>query len=251
MSKWHTIKTYAYLCRLINSKLYLGKMKSREELSEKYIRGNGIEIGALLSPLKTFNDAKMKYVDRFGEDGLRKHYPEIGIKGLIQPDIIDNGEILDKIENDSLDFIIANHFMEHTENFIGTLRNHLNKVKVSGILYYAIPNKNETFDFYRECSTFEETLEDEKDNGIGNRYRRYKDWVENVGIKYNKHVYYDIEQEMKGLMARQYSIHFYVWDYESFKKMIEQVKDYLNNFSILEYVPSSKIENILILRREK
>lgn len=226
-------------------------MKSREELSEKYIRGNGIEIGALLGPLKTFNDAKVKYIDRLDEDGLIKHYPEIDIEGLIQPDIIDNGEILNKIDNGTLDFVIANHFMEHTENFIGTLRNHLNKVKVLGILYYAVPNKNYSFDLYRECSTFEEMLDDEKDNGIGNRYRRYKDWVENVGTKYYKHAYHDVNQEIKRLMDMQYSIHFYVWDYERFKNIIEKVKDYLNSFSILEYMVSSNIENILILRRGK
>lgn len=44
---------------------------------------------------------------------LREHYSELSSLDLVIVDIICDGEKLEKIENDSQDFVIANHFFEH------------------------------------------------------------------------------------------------------------------------------------------
>jgi predicted SAM-dependent methyltransferase len=51
----------------------------------------------------------------------RKLYPELKSRKFIEPDIIDDGEKLSRIEDASQDFIIANHFLEHCEDPIGTV----------------------------------------------------------------------------------------------------------------------------------
>ena len=223
------------------------KMKKREELSKKYLNGNGVEIGALHRPLKLF-DVNVKYIDRMNEKELREQYPELN-NDKIYVDIIDDGEKLEKIKEGELDFIIANHFLEHCENLIGTLEKHLTKIKRGGILYYAVPDKRYTFDIDREMTTYEHILEDYKDGGEKAKYDHYKDWVYN--IKVNKEGGNE-KEKIKDLINRNYSIHFHVWDYDRFKEIMENIRNYLNNFELVEYTQNQDIDNeiIIILRKE-
>ncbi len=80
---------------------------------------------------------------------------------MVPLDSIDDGETLSTISDDSLDFIIANHFLEHCENPIGTIRNHLKKVKTGGILLYVIPEKTYTFDKERTLTEFNHLIDDD------------------------------------------------------------------------------------------
>ncbi|MFA5871108.1 MAG: hypothetical protein WC858_00125 [Parcubacteria group bacterium] len=82
-------------------------------ITNLYIKGKGIEIGALHNPLIVPESAKVKYVDRMTVFDLREHYSELSSLDLVIVDIICDGEKLEKIENDSQDFVIANHFFEH------------------------------------------------------------------------------------------------------------------------------------------
>src|SRR5689334_15922461 len=90
--------------------------KNRKELSEKYLGGSGIEIGALHSPLWLKPGVAVQYVDRFDGEGLHQHYPERAASGFVNHQIIDDGEKLTQFQDSSLDFIVANHFIEHCEN---------------------------------------------------------------------------------------------------------------------------------------
>ena len=101
---------------------YIHKDNLRYNISNNYIKGQGIEVGALHNPLiiNSFN-AKVKYLDRMNEVELRKHYPELSNLNLVSIDIIDNGDKLLTISNASQDFIIANHMLEHCVNPIKTI----------------------------------------------------------------------------------------------------------------------------------
>ena len=223
------------------------KMRKREELSKKYLNGNGIEIGALHRPLKVF-DVNVKYIDRISEKELREQYPELNNEKICV-DMIDDGERLEKIKDGEVDFIIANHFLEHCEDLIGTLKTHLNKLKSGGILFYAVPDKKYTFDIDRDMTTYEHILKDHQDGGQKSRYDHYKDWVYN--IKVNREGGNE-EEKIKNLMNIKYSIHFHVWDYDRFKEIIGKIKNYLNNFEIVKYTQNKDIDNeiIIILRKE-
>jgi len=125
----------------------------RNFISKRFIAGEGIEIGALHSPLALFNDAKVRYIDRLGTEELKMHYPELQEARLVEPDIIDNGEMLFKINNDTLDFIVANHMLEHCENPLGAVRSHIDKLKIGGVCFYSVPDKRYSFDIQREKKT--------------------------------------------------------------------------------------------------
>ena len=100
-----------YLIINIRKALNILVALNRGAIADIYIKGAGIEIGALHSPLPVPKQAKVKYVDRMSVADLRKHYPEKKTSNLVAVDIVDNGETLAMLANDSQDFVIANHFL--------------------------------------------------------------------------------------------------------------------------------------------
>jgi SAM-dependent methyltransferase len=147
----------------------------RRRIADTYLHGEGIEIGALYAPLQT--SAKVRYVDRMPVEQLRVQYPELADTELTPVDCIDDGERLTTFANESLDFIIANHMLEHCENPLGTMRVHLERVRRGGILYYAVPDKRHSFDIDRPITTFEHLIDDDKDGGESSRVAHYMEWA--------------------------------------------------------------------------
>jgi hypothetical protein len=95
----------------------------REMLAHFYLKGEGLEIGALHNPLTVGPKAKVRYVDRMSVPDLKKHYPELNNLPLVPVDIVDDGEHLKTIADGTQNFVIANHFIEHCSNPIETFRN--------------------------------------------------------------------------------------------------------------------------------
>ena len=165
----------------------------REFLSYRFLEGNGIEIGALHNPLKVSPKAKVKYVDRYGNEGLAKHYPEQMSESFVKVDIIDNGELLETIEDNSQDFVIANHFIEHCQNPLLTL-SHMHRVlKEKGILYLALPDKRYTFDKKRPVTPLEHLFKDYHEGPEHSKRQHFEEWVSLVN---------------QVLIEEDYSIHF-------------------------------------------
>jgi predicted SAM-dependent methyltransferase len=71
---------------------------------------------------------------------------------------------LKKVQNESLDFIIGNHFIEHTRDPIGTISNWLSKLKPGGVIFMAVPDKRYTFDIERELTSLQHLISDHHSN---------------------------------------------------------------------------------------
>ncbi len=220
----------------------------RRKLSRKYIKGNGLEIGALHTPLiVSSKHAKVTYLDRQSNADLRKHYPELKDFRFVNVDIVDDGERLAKITNESQDFVIANHFIEHCENPIVTLINHFRVLKRNGILFLAVPNKLFTFDSNRPITTIQHLWGDYKNGPMISRWNHYQEYVE-YALKLKGE---DKINKAKELMEQRYSIHFHVWTPESFRNLILYIKRKLGiNLSIL-YFSTNINEFIVILEKNE
>ncbi len=218
----------------------------RRHLSAQYLRGDGLEIGALHRPLWVSEHAQVRYLDRIDVDQLTQHYPDIDRAEMTPVDIVDDGETLESIEDDSLDFIIANHQLEHCENPLGSLRTHLRKVKAGGVLYYAIPDRRYTFDADRDLVEFEHLVRDDREGPEVSRREHYLEWSRLVNKLPNAAA---IEADASHLMDMRYSIHFHVWDFESFRSFLDQAAKYLETpFRVLD-LRRNESENIAVLRR--
>ncbi len=218
----------------------------RAYFAKTYLKGDGIEIGALHNPLFVWPQARVKYVDVRDSHELNAHYPELGA-ATYRVDIVDDGETLSTIADGSLDFIIANHFLEHAEDFIGTVQNHVKKLRAGGIGYYATPDKRHSFDKDREMTTWEEMLADHADGGHNSRRRHYVEWVTLV----DKAPEAETEERVDALMKKRYSIHFSVADFQRWCEHFASVQRHLNGaFRMLEACENHPLhETIHILQK--
>lgn len=177
-------------------------------LARKYLRGDGIEIGALNSPLAVPRSARVKYVDRMTVGELRLQYPELQSLDIVNTDIVTDGERLDGIGDFTQDFVIANHFLEHCQNPIGAVRNMLRVLKAGGILYLAVPDKRYTFDAARPVTTLEHLIADDEKGPGASKRQHFEEWVRLVNRIEDPGA---AEQEVEKLLAKDYSIHYHVW----------------------------------------
>lgn len=180
----------------------------RDRIARTYLRGHGIEIGALFNPQPLPRGATVRYVDRLPVDKLREQYPDLADKPLVPVDIVDDGERLATIDDESQDFVIANHFLEHCEDPIGALSNMIRVLRPGGVVYLAIPDKRFTFDRNRPVTTLHHLRTDHEYGPAASRAGHYQEYV--------RHVHKPATPELAAaqtadLMGREYSIHFHVW----------------------------------------
>ena len=216
-----------------------------------YLAGHGIEIGALHNPLDIsgLSVTSIKFVDRMSSDELQKHYPELRDVTLVPVDIIDNGEVLETIEPDSLDFIIANHFIEHARNPMGTIRNWLSKLRRGGTIFMAVPDKNHTFDRDRALTPLEHLIADYRSDltaRLSDDRQHFVEWAARV----NKVPVDDVESRVTHLMAMDYSIHFHTFTLESFLDMLHHLKHECMVPFAIKACADNADEFVVILARE-
>lgn len=139
----------------------------RERLARQWLSGEGIEIGALHQPIKLPDDVKVRYVDYKTKAENQARYPELGGRDLVDTDIVDDGFILSKVTDQSQDFIIANHALEHSPDPYGTLLVWKSKLRPRGLLYFALPIAEKCYDHGRPLTTLEHFLDDHRLCSVG------------------------------------------------------------------------------------
>ena len=217
----------------------------RTLLASHYVRGQGIEIGALHNPLVLPPQASVQYVDRLPVEELRKHYPELNDLPLVDVDILDDGEKLDKVTSGSQDFVIANHFLEHCEDPIGTLNQFFRVLKQEGILYLAVPDKRFTFDRQRQETPLGHLFCDHEHGPHTSRAQHLHEWVWLVNQAKDEA---DAQRQIEHLEAIRYSIHYHVWTQSSWLEFMLAMRARLG-FEIETFLQSGH-EMISILRKQ-
>jgi SAM-dependent methyltransferase len=218
--------------------------ETRELVAATYLRGEGIEIGALHQPLRVPASTRVKYVDRMTAADLRRQYEELAGFTLVETDIIDDGERLTTIGNETQDFVIANHFIEHCQNPILTFQNLLRVMRPGGVLYLAVPDKRFTFDIDRPCTTVEHLMRDFTEGPEWSRRQHFEEWTRLVNKNTDEA---QITAEVTHLMDIDYSIHFHVWTANELLELVTTVCRIVP-FE-LELFLRSGFETLLILRK--
>lgn len=213
----------------------------RIELAEKYIRGRGIEIGGLHYPLEVPIGARVTYVDRLPPE---EAHPDVKHLVKIKDLVIDDAERLDKFSTNSLDFIIANHVIEHCQDPIGTLWMWANHLTSGGIIFAAVPEKTQTFDAPRAITTLAH-LQDDAHNGVGqtNDAEHYREWLSLI----DKVEEPELTRRVAQCVRDRANIHFHVWDNAAMRELLAYVAE-PRLIELVEFVPNGA-ETIWILRK--
>ncbi|MEY6431058.1 methyltransferase domain-containing protein [Thioalkalicoccus limnaeus] len=219
---------------------------SRECLARRYLDGSGIEIGAFSSPLKVPDSLSVTYVDNCSvTDALRSlsvcnlTHVDFGIeeRNVVSPDVIDDGQYLQTIGDNSQDFVIANHVLEHYENPLAGFANMLRVTRHGGIIYVALPDMRRCFDRTREPTTLEHVLRDYQEGPEWSREQAFREFG-NVFISEGmaKGLFPKLagseldaftDDCISQLMASGFSIHFHAWTPDLMLEMFLSAKRYL------------------------
>jgi SAM-dependent methyltransferase len=174
-------------------------------LSRKYLRGAGLEIGAMDHPLKVFYDAQVLYVDRTTAEGLRSDFP-LREEGYVEVDIIDDGQHLAKIPDNSVDFVIANHVLEHYEDPIMAIKTAIRVLRRGGVLYLTVPDKRYTFDRCRNITSLEHLIRDHRAGSLVSRADHFKDAFDKKNYSLE-----DFEKWIAHTPMKSDYVHYHVW----------------------------------------
>jgi predicted SAM-dependent methyltransferase len=219
----------------------------KSAFASAYLFGSGIEIGALEYPLKVPKTAKVRYVDRFSTDELRRQYPELKNYKLVKVDVIDDAETLGTFGQETLDFVIASHVLEHLENPVLAMVNFNRVLRPNGILFICLPDKRDTFDKTRQLTPFSHIAEDYKNGPQSSRDEHLRDWAVNVEALKSEE---QILNRINHLKAISGHIHFHVW---SQKEMFEMFNRLVDDFKLpLELLLFMKFggEEIFIFKKQ-
>lgn len=204
----------------------------RQRLAE-LLKGHGIEIGALHRPLAVSGRAHVTFVDRLPLEQLREHYKELAELQLAPVDVIGSADNLAAFADETLDFVIANHLIEHLEDPIKALKEFQRVMRPRGLLFMCVPDARVTFDRLRPLTHAEHIIAEHRGGSeviMSNRRDHYVDWVINVedsGVlgELDRPISASTQEErVRKLMEMDYSIHFHCWQASTFLEFFETVR---------------------------
>lgn len=137
----------------------------RQELARQ-LHGDGLEFGPGCHPLPLgpFVNS-IRYCDVFTRDEFAEQFPEMNKKIVNFPDPIDyqfdfeKEWFVERIGKESLDFVVANHVLEHLVNPIRFLEQCHSLLKDNGILFIGLPDKRRMFDRDRQRTLLNDVVE--------------------------------------------------------------------------------------------
>ncbi|MSN24621.1 MAG: methyltransferase domain-containing protein [Geobacter sp.] len=244
----------------------LPSYKVRENLAKAYLRGEGVEIGALHLPLKVPGEARVRYVDLASRaDNISRH-PELPADKIVETDFVDDGFELAAMEQASHDFLIANHVLEHTPNPLQVLINWGRVLKPGGILFVSIPLAEKCFDKGRPITTLEHLIVDYEQCRSENRAamelsnkEHYREWLSISTPAFlrergQRAEYLDQAQlnaEVETFSSKSTEIHFHTFSKESFQKLLEYFVLHVDRSFVLKELRSSRgnRESVAVLQK--
>ncbi|MFH0976228.1 MAG: class I SAM-dependent methyltransferase [Spirochaetota bacterium] len=210
----------------------------------RYIQGKGIEIGALNQPLQVNRkNAEVIYVDRQEVKSLIELNPETDENKILSPDIVADAEDLGCFSDESLDFVIARHVLEHIPNPIKALHEFYRVLKDHSILYISLPDKRFSMDNERPVTQINHIVQDYENNvKISDCNDHFKEWLEFVELKKDK----PIAKTLDGI--KKHTIHFHVWDPDSMVEIFNYINERYNfSFILKDYYYQKSDMNIIFI----
>jgi SAM-dependent methyltransferase len=125
-----------------------------------YARGRGLEIGPGLQPqIRPAPGVDIRYLEQSPIEEWQQLYNRSGrfkvddeIRALCDRYIVGDGQRLDVVEDESLDFIFSSHVFEHLPNPLGTLESWGRKLRRGGHVIGVVPDCNNCFDLLQPPS---------------------------------------------------------------------------------------------------
>lgn len=215
----------------------------RATVAASYLQGEGIEIGALTTPLPVPSGVRVRYLEKYTVAQMKAQFGVAGLgladfgideAAVVSPDLLDDAETLARVGDNAQDFVIANHVLEHLQNPVRAFANMLRVTRHGGIVYLALPDMRRCFDHRRRPTPLEHVLRDYEQGPAWSRDQAYEefarvfvaegmqkgllDWCQGEAREAR-------ERETAETLKRiDFSIHFHAWTPEAMLEMFVAVK---------------------------
>ena len=211
---------------LTRSEARLGAIRSC--LAVGALRGRGLEIGALHSPLRIPGGrARVEYGDRLPRRAAAELYG-LDERTLVDPAHILSADDLGTIPSESFDFLVSNHLLEHIPDPIAAVEEWLRVLRPGGVLYLSVPNSlGNLYDYRREPVRIGHLLEVARMRGDADATDRHKreHWREVVReVELVPDGSPAFAERFEQFVAEDYPIHFHVYDAESVVQILDHVQ---------------------------
>jgi len=213
------------------------------------LRGRGVEIGALASPLWLPPGASVTFVDKFDYEKLCAHNPDVPADQIRRPEVVCDTSALDGIADASCDFLIACHLLEHAHDPIRALLSWQRVLKPGGLALCIVPDARYTFDRGRPLTSLEHLLWDYANEGT--EMKRLSDLAHVAECNLNIHASLTSETAVdlaRTILLDSYDTHFHVWTYDAFRAQLATlIADYGLPFDVREDACDEEVEMLFLL----
>jgi predicted SAM-dependent methyltransferase len=188
------------------------------EIAAAVLCGTGVEFGAGASPFPVPLGCRVRFGDAFTYENLKAvMYPGQRAHDLIYPDYVTDIKTLDGIPDESLDFIVACHVIEHTNNPLAAIGACHRALKRNGFLVLVVPDMTKTFDSKRTQTSLEHLIADyENPSSI----RDFEHYIEFYSKAFAIPADAKLEEYADSKQAENGDIHYHSWTYNSFGEFI-------------------------------
>jgi SAM-dependent methyltransferase len=211
------------------------------------LRGRGLEIGALDNPMELLQAKEVLYSDLLTAEQIDELYP-----GGKHPDIISDSEHFPDLPDDSLDFIVANHVLEHLTDPNRALIEWHRMVRPEGLVMLAVPDKRYIFDFSRRRTSLSHLEADHVSTAPPEDRNacHLREWAEHVERLVPGTAAFDAWMETQ--MGHGYSVHNHVWVIQDILKLIRHLGAcHAVHFRLRTWSNTSLLGNEFVLLLEK
>lgn len=179
---------------------------ARRRRYARSMTGHGLEIGALGNPMSLPFAAGVLYSDVLTGEQIDGMYP-----GSRHPDVISDSERFPTVASETLDFIVANHVLEHLTDPLKALMEWHRILKPGGRLLLSVPDKRYTFDHRRKRTSLKHLEEDHRSSAspqVRNECH-LMEWAEHVeGLIPGTP---ELDAWVAEQKSRGYAVHNHVW----------------------------------------
>lgn len=215
----------------------------------KDLSGHGVEFGAGTRPFPVPDSCEVAYADCFshiGEEFYTSWHSENFEVPITYNTSIDK---MEGIEDNSLDFILSAHVIEHSPNPFSAFENGYKKLKKGGKMVLIVPNMLAFEDRVRELTTVEHLDLDYREPC---RERDFIHYAEKI-IKYGNTPSESLYETIKKAYDENADLHYHTFTYESFGQAVDFFcRRYYRFSEVVSYKPlkvSKELEFFYVLEK--
>jgi len=155
-------------------------------LLTRFLVGAGVELGPGHHPMPVlFSDVTIRYVDRWDPEQNRALFPDVAAGSTFTtPDVIANLDVdrLSALSDESQDFVIASHLLEHLANPLAQLEDMHRVLRRGGVALIFLPDRRYTFDRKRSPTPLEHLIADHRDQVTVASDEHLEDHLRKTGV---------------------------------------------------------------------